>query len=81
MQAFEALYNPCIHESAACTISVHFSKEGAEKALAWHKEEKRKEWQQIVDNDEDKGTDMGFDTICPFGSMEWWGINEIEVLP
>lgn len=81
MVAFEVLYNPCIHESVACTISVHFSKEGAEKGLAWHKEGKRKEWQQLVDSDEDKGTDLGFDKICPFGSLEWWGINEIEILP
>lgn len=39
MTVYEACYNPCIHESATCTLSIHLSKEGAEKAIEWHKKE------------------------------------------
>lgn len=74
-------YCPCIHESAYVTMSLHYSKEGAEKAMVNHKEEKRKEWQLLVDSDEEKGSDIGFDKICPFGQFEYWQVNEIEILP
>ena len=33
------LYNPMIHESGYVTISIHRTREGAEKALEWHKKE------------------------------------------
>jgi len=33
------LYNPMIHESGYITISIHRTREGAEKALEWHKKE------------------------------------------
>lgn len=75
------MYNSCIHESSWATVSLHYSKDGAEKALAWHKEQKRIGWQRIVDTDEDKGTDIGFDVICPFGIHEDWCVEPVEVLP
>lgn len=81
LPVFAFMYCPCIHESAAYTVSLHRTKDGAEKALAWHKEEKRKEWQQLVDSDEDKGTVCGFDQICPFGEGENWFIEEMQILP
>ena len=77
--AWGFVYCPCIHESAFCTISLHKSKEGAEKAMEWHREEKRKEWQKIVDWDKKDGG--GYAEMCPFGSMEVWRVDEIEILP
>jgi hypothetical protein len=31
------LYNPMIHESSSQTVSIHRTREGAEKALEWHR--------------------------------------------
>lgn len=75
------LYNSCIHESSYATVSLHYTKEGAEKAMALHKEEKRKEWQRMVDTDEDKGTEFGWDKICPFGIHEDWCVQPVDVSP
>lgn len=75
------MYNSCIHESSWATVSLHYSKEGAEKALAEHKAQALKQWQQIVDSDEDKGTEFGYDVISPFGIHEDWCVQEVEVLP
>ena len=33
------LYNPMIHESGYITVSIHRTREGAEKAMEWHKKE------------------------------------------
>ena len=43
MKVYEALYNDCIHESSFATISIHKTKKGAEKAIAFHKMEKIKD--------------------------------------
>lgn len=37
MTIYLAQYNPDIYESATAVISVHRTKEGAEKAIAWYK--------------------------------------------
>lgn len=81
MTVYAFLYNPMVHESAAYTVSLHLSKDGAIKAMEWHKEEKRKEWQLLVDFDEEKGTEWGYDKMCPFGSMENWIVEPVEILP
>lgn len=76
---YAAMHNPCIHESADATLSIHLTKEGAESALNEHKEERRKRWQQLVDRDEDKGTDWSYEKMVPFGCFESWRIQEIEI--
>jgi len=38
MIVYGVFYNPCYHESAEGLVSLHFSREGAEKALAKEKE-------------------------------------------
>lgn len=81
MTVFEALYNSNTWESAYATLSIHLSREGAQKVIDDHREEKRKEWQQLVDADEDKGTDMAYDVTCPFGEFEDWCIREVKLLP
>lgn len=70
---YEALYNPMTWESGYVTISVHLSKEGAEKAIAFHKMEKIKEWQKSYPEKEDEP--------YTFGAFEDWSIREIIVQP
>lgn len=68
---YEFWYNDCIFESAAACISIHRTRKGAEMALAFHKEQKRKEWDKMNEGDEQDGE---FDDMCA------WGIQEREVL-
>ena len=35
---YEFLYNSCIYESGSSTISLHYSRDGAEKAMNEHKQ-------------------------------------------
>ena len=79
MTLYGFFYNSCIYESAHALISIHKTKDGADKALVLHKEMKRGEWQILVDSDEDKGTDMGYEVLCPFGDMEDWHVREVEL--
>lgn len=68
---WEFLYCPCIHESAASTISLHRTKKGAELAMEFHKAEALKEfneWQEGLDN-----------TYFKFGEHEYWEVREIEI--
>ncbi len=72
---WEALYNPMYHESAFCTLSLHKTKEGAEKAVAFHKMEKQKEHEEIYKNDDDG--------VPPFNehNFELWDVREIKINP
>jgi len=73
---YQFLYNECIHESSAMTVSIHKTRKGAEMAMDFHKEQKRKEWDEMNKDRDPKDTfDYG-----KFGLMEWWGIGEIEIL-
>jgi hypothetical protein len=67
------LYNDCIHESTWRTISTHYSKEGAEKAMQEHKQKKLDEWNKMYQDDNEWGFKFGID--------EDWCIETIEVLP
>lgn len=69
---YEFWYNDCIYESAAACISLHKSRKGAEIALSFHKEEKRKEFEELY-KDVDI-VDWSFDTFSA------WGITEREIL-
>ena len=73
VRAYEALYNPMTWESSYGTLSVHLSKEGAEKAIAFHKMEKIKEWQRMYPEKEEQPYE--------FGQFEDWAVREIRVLP
>ena len=67
------LYNSCIHESSWSTISLHYSKEGAEKAMQEHKQKALDEFNEMyADNNE-------FD--FKFGEHEDWCVEPVEVLP
>ena len=67
------LYNSCIHESSHATVSLHYSKEGAEKAMQEHKQKELDKFNEMY------GDDNEFD--FKFGDGEDWCIETIEVLP
>ena len=71
MKIYLAQYCSCIHESASATISVHRTPDGAQKAVEFHKEEKRKEWVELFDAEQQNR--------FPFGDGERWGVKEIEL--
>ncbi len=70
-----AQYNPMTEESAYETLSVHLSKEGAEKALEEHISEQKEK--------HDRRTKVYPDSFShiKFGKWEDWRVEEIEVLP
>jgi hypothetical protein len=67
------LYNDCVHESTWRTISTHYSKEGAEKAMQEHKQKQFDEWNEMYQDDNEWGFKFGID--------EDWCIETIEVMP
>jgi hypothetical protein len=69
---FEFVYCGMTEESSYATISLHRTREGAEKAMNKHKEEASQEWK--------KKYPVGSYEPYPFGRFEDWGINEIEIL-
>lgn len=73
MKVFEALYNPMTEESSYGTLSIHSSKEGAERAIKEHKEEALKMWRKLYPTKDDEPFE--------FGTFEDWDVREIEVLP
>ena len=40
MKVYEALHCPCVYESAFATISLHETRDGAEKAVELHKQKR-----------------------------------------
>lgn len=68
-----AMYCPDINESAFTPISAHRTKEGAEKAIAFHKMDKMKEWEELWTTDEKKKD-------FPFAEDEDWAIEETKIL-
>ncbi len=89
MIVYEFLYNGCIHESSYCTMSLHKTREGAEKALNDHRNIEFAAWEEytklLMEKDEE-GNDFGYESLedClednPFGKHEDWCIQEIELL-
>jgi hypothetical protein len=67
------LYNCCIHESSWATVSLHYSKEGAEKAMQEHKQKALDEFNEMY------GDDNEFD--FKFGEHEDWCVKTVDVLP
>ena len=68
MKIWEALYNEMIYESSYATLSLHLSKEGAEKAIEKHK--------QIVKAKYKAKFNRG-----SWDEFKNWKIKETEVLP
>ncbi len=53
MKIWEALYNPMIYESGFVTLSIHFTKMGAEKAIEKDKQREYEEWLEIYRDEPD----------------------------
>jgi hypothetical protein len=64
------LYNPMIHESGYITVSIHRTREGAEKAMEWHKHSEEIEWNELMGKDIKE---------FPFGTNQSWKVEIIEV--
>ena len=71
MIVYQFLYCGCIHESAYATMSLHKTKEGAERAMNVHKEFERKEFNERYSDE--------FKKEIKFGMHEDWAIGEIEL--
>lgn len=71
-ELYEFCYNPSTNESAAATISVHFTKKGAQKAMRKHKNKEKKLWKELYPTKNDQKD-------FPFGIYESWFINPIKV--
>lgn len=88
LKLYTFLYNSCIWESAASTMSLHRTRKGAVAAMKKHKEEARKEYEARVervkiDLANDKEIDDKSRKIIiksyKFGQHEWWGTGTVEV--
>ena len=69
---FVALYNPMIDESSFGIISIHKTRKGAEMAMEFHKEEKRKEWENFYKTTEERKD-------FPFGEFQSWLVLEYTI--
>ena len=73
MKIWEFWYNPMIHESGSITISLHKTKETAEKAMHLHRMDQKAKhdyvWKDDPDRDEFK-----------FDEFKAWGVSERTVL-
>ena len=77
MKLYEALYCDCTHESSFATISIHRTREGAEKAVQDDKDKMKAEHEKSKKDIEDAGLE--------FDDYEWnidkeWDIQETELL-
>jgi len=61
------LYNPMIHESIFGLVSLHRTREGAEKAMEWHRKECREEYAEIHGD------------FINFGHFESWKVETITI--
>lgn len=86
---YEFVYCGMTEESSYATISVHRTREGAEKAMNKHKEEERIKHEKKIERYKNSWKEEGHDdetikellegSTGEFGRFEDWGINEIEV--
>lgn len=72
-KVYEFWYNNCIYESAAACMSLHRTKKGAEMAMEFHKEEKRKEYEELY-KDEPEYMRVAYDSMCA------WGVEERTIV-
>jgi len=72
---YSALYCPCVHESAWCTLSVHKTREGANRAIENHKNILTKSLIEAFD-----GYMSEEEALL---QIEWrdWGVEEVELKP
>lgn len=75
MQIYEFLYNPCLSESGWVTISIHKTREGAQKTLEEHKTKEKESFNKMIENDED----IEHWNEYPYDFDKDWNVREIEL--
>ena len=71
MTVYQFCYTSCIYESAPETVSVHFTEQGATKAMEAHKQAALAEW--TLGGSEDHPN-------SEFGEFEKWGTWPIQII-
>lgn len=66
-------YIDCFYEGNWVTVSIHYSKDGAEKAMNEHKNKQLAIWNETFEDD--------YKMKCEFGKNRGWDVKEVEVLP
>jgi hypothetical protein len=82
------LYNPMIHESGYITVSIHRTREGAEKALEWHKKEELRKFNEEMDELRKEMREKAnpeeyieiYIATFKFNPDRCWKIEEIKIL-
>lgn len=64
-----AMYNPMIYESSFGVISIHKTRKGAEMAIEFDREERRKEWLEMYPSKKEQEE-------YEFGKFESWLVRE-----
>jgi hypothetical protein len=72
---YEFLYNPSCCESVYGTVSIHKTRQGAETAMEFHKYEKKKQYDDLMECDDDDEYKEEF----PYDYDQWWGVRETEL--
>lgn len=72
-KVYAFLYCPCVPEESWGTISLHYSKEGAEKALEIHKQKALDEFNELYADNNECG--------WKFGEYEDWSVKPMKILP
>ena len=82
MKLYAFNYCGMTEEGGDVTISLHFSREGAEEALKEHKQKEYEKHLKYVDFLRSSMDDEEF-SLCTteFGVFQQWSIGEVEVLP
>lgn len=75
MIIYEFLYNSSTEESSYATMSLHRTKEGAEKAMEKHKAKERRKWNKMYKNQPELIKKMS-----KFGQYQDWTIGEQKLL-
>ena len=83
MKVYLAQYNPMIFESSFETLSIHKSRQSAEKVIANHKKEKIKEWQENKEWERKEFPELEEQYLTYQGEYDQfidWRIEEQELL-
>jgi len=78
MKVFAAVYCDCIYESAYGTLSLHKTREGAERAIENHKKELRLRHEESVKHMAEHAPTFDMDEF-EIHSWQDWGIEEYEI--
>lgn len=85
---YEFLYCDCIHESSYATLSLHKTKEGAEKAMKKHKEQEKEKFDKYYQSqakrfkkeEEPKTAKILIKSLGTYDTHKDWQIGKQELL-